>query len=64
MKTSSFIKLTIWVIVAFTVTSFCMEAVSAPDTILNTVGCVILVFFVFISIKTKAFININFKKEK
>ena len=63
MKTSTFIKLAVWCIIAFAVMELSLAAINASDSILNVVGVVLPVVFAFISYKTYFFINIKIKNK-
>lgn len=40
-----------------------LDMVSVPNTIENIIGCIIVFLTVYVSIKTKCFTNIKFKKK-
>lgn len=63
MKTSTFIKLLAWCIIAFAVAELSFAAINASNSILNIIGCVLPVVFAFISYKTKCFINLKIKNK-
>lgn len=63
MKTSTFIKLLAWCIIAFAVVELSLAVINASNSVLNIIGCVLPVVFVFISYKTKCFINLKFKNK-
>ena len=61
MKTSTFIKLLAWCIIAFAVVELSFAAINASNTILNICGIILPAVFAFISYKTNFFINIKIK---
>lgn len=63
MKTSTFIKLLAWALVAFAVFELSLAAINASNTILNICGLILPLGFAFISYKTKLFINIKTKNK-
>ena len=63
MKTSTFIKLAVWCLIAFAVMELSLVAINASNNILNIIGCVLPVVFAFISYKTKCFINLKIKNK-
>lgn len=63
MKTSTFIKLLAWAVIAYAVEELSLAAINASNSILNIIGCVLPVVFAFISYKTKCFINLKIKNK-
>ena len=63
MKTSTFVKLLAWSVIAYAVVELSFAAINASNSILNIIGCVLPTVFVFISYKTKCFINLKIKNK-
>lgn len=56
-------KILIWFITFMFLISMCLDMISEPNTIENILGLIIGYVVVFVSIKTKCFTNIKFKKK-
>lgn len=56
-------KILIWFITFMFLISMCLDMISKPNTIENILGLIIGYVVVFVSIKTKCFTNIKFKKK-
>ena len=59
MKTSTFVKLLAWAVIAFAIVELSLAAINASNSILNIIGCVLPAVFVFISYK----INLKIKNK-
>ena len=52
----------LWAVVALFAIDIAFRLVSAPDTLANVIGVAVLALVVIISIWTKCFTNLKFKK--
>lgn len=64
MKTSTIIKLIAWFILMLIGIDYSLEMISSSSTVELSVGLVLLSLIWAVSIKTKGFTDINFKKKK
>jgi hypothetical protein len=58
-----YFKIVIWFILTMYLITLGLDMVSVPNTIENIIGCLIVFLTVYVSIKTKCFIDIKFKKK-
>lgn len=56
-------RILIWFIIFMFSISICLDMISEPNTIENIIGLIVGYLVIFISIKTKCFTNIKFKKK-
>ena len=56
-------KILIWFITFMFLISMCLDIISEPNTIENILGLIIGYVVIFVSIKTRCFTNIKFKKK-
>lgn len=63
MKTSTIIKVVIWLAIAMSVFNLGLKFISAPNTIENLIGFFIVVIVVVITVKTKFLTTLNFKRK-
>lgn len=63
MKTSTIIKLVIWFIVGVSLFDSGLKFISAPSTIENLIGFLMVIAVVVITIKTKFLTTLNFKRK-
>ena len=63
MKTSTIIKLVIWVILFTILLNVGFSMITMPDTIGNVIGFLLVVAIVVISIKTKCLISIKLQRK-
>lgn len=59
-----YFKIIIWFILTMYLITLGLDMVSVPNTIENIIGFIIVFLTIYVSIKTKCFININFKITK
>ena len=64
MSTSYFIKLCIWGVSFLGLSTLFLSMISAPNTIENIVGFILLMLLFIITVKTKCLTNLNFKKHE
>lgn len=63
MKTSTIIKLVIWFILSIVLLNIGLEMVTAPNTIENMIGILIVAVILVISIKTKCLTLIKLERK-
>nr|DAG83984.1 MAG TPA: hypothetical protein [Caudoviricetes sp.] len=63
MRTSTIIKLAVWLILFVTILNIGLVMMSTSNTVENIIGFFIIIFLSIISIKTKCLTTIKFKKK-
>lgn len=56
-------KILIWFITFMFLINMSLDMISEPNTIENIIGLIIGYITIFVSVKTRCFINIKFKKK-
>lgn len=56
-------KILIWFIIFMFLISMSLDMISEPNTIENIIGLIVGYITIFVSIKTRCFTNIKFKKK-
>lgn len=64
MRTSTIIKLAVWLILFVTILNIGLVMMSASNTVENIIGFLIIIFLSIISIKTKYLTIIKLKSKK
>lgn len=64
MRTSTIIKLTVWLILFVTILNIGLVMMSTSNTVENIIGFFIIIFLLIISIKTKCLTIIELKSRK
>ena len=55
--------ITFWFILCITLLEMCFNMISAPSTLKNVIGFLVIVAITYISIKTKCLTKINLKRK-
>lgn len=62
MKTSTIIKLVVWFVLSIVLLNIGLEMITAPNTIENMIGILIVAVILIISIKTKCLTLIKLER--
>lgn len=64
MDNNKLLKLILWMLISFSLFTLAFEMISAPNTMENVIGSLIVIALAFLSLKTNCFTSIYIKKKK